>query len=476
MAVIVIWFIMIQIKWIKGAMEIREKQFVQLVNKSLLEVVHKLEQREVVLQISNQATSFSYDSILHNKNIKNQIITDFVSSRATSSNLLILSQDKSNFETNNFNKNHNRITDKTIFVENIVNNLIRKKIDIENRLNPVLINSLLSETFDQHSIELKYEFAIFVENTEVFYNTDSFFVHKSDEIFYVALFPNDIVTRQNCHLELYFPYEKDIIFFTLPEVALSTLFVTIAMIFIFVITIYIILRQKKLSDMKTDFVNNMTHELKTPISTISLASQMLKDKSIPAEKKDFNIISKIIDDETKRIGFQVEKILQMAIIERGHMKFQKQNIDIHNLLLNVINSFSLKINNLEGEIIQIFNATNYNISADKVHITNVFYNLIDNAIKYTKQNPIIEIQTANYKSKLIISIKDNGIGISKENQKRIFNKFFRVLTGNVHDVKGFGLGLSYVKRIIDEHQGKIKINSKLDKGTTFYLYLSTIES
>ena len=478
------WFFYVQIKWIRGAMILREKQFVKLVENSLSEIVTKLEQREVVMQISNEAVSFTYDSLQIGNNYSNfntNIINNFINYHSPKSNLLISSND-TNFhkisndylDTNSFIVNENlykKISNKTIFVQNIVNQLISKKININERLNPKIINSSIKTALKKRGIDFEFEFAVKISHKGYYYKTKKFNKDETDEIFEIQLFPNDILNYQKIYLQIYFPHEKESIFFTLPKIAFSTLFITFLIISVFIITISIILKQKKLSEMKNDFINNMTHELKTPISTISLASQMLKDKSIPTEKKDYSIISNIIDDETKRLGFQVEKILQMAIIERGFVKFKNQNINIHDLLNKIIANFALKINTKNGKIITNFNAKNQTIIGDEIHITNIFYNLIDNALKYTKKEPIIEITTSINNSKIIISLKDNGIGISKEDQKRVFKKFFRVSTGNLHEVKGFGLGLSYVKRIVIEHKGKISIKSKINKGTSFVISL-----
>ncbi len=223
--------------------------------------------------------------------------------------------------------------------------------------------------------------------------------------------------------------------------------------------------------MKSDFVNNMTHELKTPISTISLASQMLNDKSIASSEKNYDRISGIISDESKRLGYQVERVLQMAKFDQGDLKLQFEDVSAHEIIESVITNFYLQVEAKNGMLIPSLHADVDTILADPTHITNVISNLLDNAVKYTSENPEIYIGTRNQDHELIISVRDNGIGISKSNQRRIFDKFYRVSTGNVHNVKGFGLGLSYVKKIIEEHQGKIRVDSELGSGTTFSINL-----
>lgn len=491
MSFTMIWLIYVQSKWIKNAVEVKEQQFNQNVNNSLTQVVKKLEEREIVMHITSEVISFSIDttetSILATEN--QDLIDSFINMK-TSSDFYILSQDtvlvksenkvlgredsalnevitQDDLEENIVTK----ITNKTFFVENLVNKLIRKKINIEERLDAQVLKQTIDKEFLNHGIVDSYEFAVQREDGNYYIQTENFKNCKLNNIFKVTLYPNDILSEQN-NLIVYFPKENKNIFQMLPEIALTSVFLTIIIVLLFCITILIIFKQKKLSEMKNDFVNNMTHELKTPISTISLASQMLKDKSIPAISKDYSYISKIIEDETNRLGFQVEKVLQMAILERGYVMLKKKNIDVNNLINNIIGNFTLKIESVGGKIQKELNASENKIYVDEVHMTNVIFNLLDNAIKYnTKDEPLIKISTQNIKNGTLISVSDNGNGISKENQKRIFDKFYRVPTGNIHDVKGFGLGLSYVKKIIEEHKGDIKISSELNVGTTFDIYI-----
>ena len=248
---------------------------------------------------------------------------------------------------------------------------------------------------------------------------------------------------------------------------------TLVLLVTFIFTIYIIFRQKKLTEIKNDFINNMTHEFKTPISTISLAAQMLNDPAVGKSPAMFKHISGVINDETKRLRFQVEKVLQMSMFERQKATLKMKEVDANELINGVINTFRLKVEKYNGTLDAELNAEDPIVYVDEMHFTNVIFNLLDNAVKYKKPEGDLKlkVRTWNESGKLHISIEDNGIGIKKENLKKIFDKFYRVHTGNLHDVKGFGLGLAYVKKIITDHKGTIRAESELNVGTRFIILL-----
>ncbi|MBN1113186.1 MAG: HAMP domain-containing histidine kinase, partial [Bacteroidales bacterium] len=249
---------------------------------------------------------------------------------------------------------------------------------------------------------------------------------------------------------------------------------TFIIIATFYYTLSVIVRQKKISEMKNDFVNNMTHELKTPIATISLAAQMMCDNNIPTDSKNFESMGDIISKESKRLGLQVEKVLQMATLENGEIKLKKKEINVHSTIENIVRSNRMLVEQSGGVIKTCLKADYCTIKADEIHFVNIITNLLENAIKYSKENLVITLSTKNNDRGVYISISDNGIGIKKDDQKHIFDQFFRVHTGNRHDVKGFGLGLSYVKKIIDLHDANISVDSKIGEGTTFVIFFPFI--
>jgi two-component system phosphate regulon sensor histidine kinase PhoR len=254
------------------------------------------------------------------------------------------------------------------------------------------------------------------------------------------------------------------------SLTLSTIILLVVFVFL-AFAISIILKQKRLSEVRTDFINNMTHELKTPISTISISSEVLLNKNIADDPERIQRYAKIIFDENQRLESQVERVLQLAKLEKGKVSLKKEAIDVHEIIQNSIEKMQLSVTNKEGEIIANLGANISELTADKVHVTNIIYNLLDNANKYTPETPKIEITTTNNNDGISISIKDNGVGLSKDAIKHIFDKFYRVPTGNVHNVKGFGLGLHYVKVMVTEHGGTINVDSTSGQGSKFTIWL-----
>ena len=239
----------------------------------------------------------------------------------------------------------------------------------------------------------------------------------------------------------------------------------------------VVFRQKRYTEIKNDFINNMTHELKTPIASISLAAQMLNDKSLTKSETMMSHLGGVIQDETKRLRFLVEKVLQMSMFDRKKAVFKKKELDLNEMVESIARSFSLRVEHTGGKIYTDIGAVESTIYVDEVHFQNAIFNLMDNAVKYGKPDQPLDIYMATWNDDehLYLSIRDTGLGIKKENLKKIFDKFYRVHTGNVHDVKGFGLGLAYVKQIVELHDGEITVESEYKKGTKFTIKLPIIK-
>ena len=289
------------------------------------------------------------------------------------------------------------------------------------------------------------------------------------------LFSHDPIADQGI-LYIHFP-EMQRYILTGVQFIIPALLFTLVLLFMFIFTIYTIFRQKRLTEIKNDFINNMTHEFKTPISTISLAAQMLNDNSVTKSEKMLRHASSVIQDETKRLRFQVEKVLQMSMFDEKAGTFTQKEIRMNPLLEDVANTFRLKVESTGGTITTRFDADDDAVYGDKMHLTNVVFNLLDNAVKYRspERQLAITLASTNRSGRIAITIRDNGIGIKREDLRKIFDKFYRAHTGNRHDVKGFGLGLAYVKKVVTYHQGTIHADSVPDKGTTFSITLPIIK-
>ena len=364
-------------------------------------------------------------------------------------------------------------------VNEVILNILSKssKRPITERADSAAVSGYLHSELENQGLLLPFEFAIVSRSGKVVYSTSEF---KSDgsngSLYSQLLFPNDPLNKLH-YLKVTFPTKSEYIFssirFMIPSFVLSFI-----LLFIFIYTIILAFRQKKLSEMKNDFINNMTHEFKTPISTISLASQMLNDDTVRKSPKMLEHITTVIGDETKRLRFQVEKVLQMSMFDRQKATLKLEETDISSIILNVVHTYKIKVEKIGGKITTDLQAEDSIANLDEMHFTNVIFNLLDNAFKYRREEVPLElkISTRNINEETIeIVIADNGIGIKKEDLRKIFEKFYRVSTGNRHDVKGFGLGLAYVNKMIRELHGQIRVESELGVGSNFIITLPLIK-
>lgn len=461
MTLALIGLMAIQSYWIKNTIAVKEAVFVRSVNEALTNVVYNLERLEAASQFNKRRDFLQQrQQWIESMDSVNQYILD-------------------NPEVMSDPYDINRFFQKSMIARDVLSSMMNDftNLPIEKRIDVGRLDSTITSELRIRGIETEFEFGIFspVRNFMPIQKTGKYPKELLNQGFSYVLFPSD-VTRNPDYLMLYFPKEKRFLITQLWQTLSVSILLIIVIILSFAYTLITILKQKKISEMKNDFINNMTHEIKTPIATISLACEALSDKDIIKSEHVYSNYIHVINEENKRLGSLTERILQSARLEKGQIILKKEELNIHDLIAEALKNIRLQVENRGGKTHTRFNAANPVLMADRDHITNVIFNLLDNAIKYTPDRPVIEITTENSYSGLLVSVKDNGTGISKANQKKIFEKLYRVPTGNIHNVKGFGLGLSYVKAIVEAHEGKITLESELNKGTNFIIYLPNHKS
>jgi len=347
-------------------------------------------------------------------------------------------------------------------------------VKMNDTLHPYILETLLEQEFTDNNLSNEFEYGIYDCFTDSIVFGGKVSVGLKEEG--VKETPNiqKIKWERDGHyFGVYFPNKLgDVISSMKIWIFLSGILVLVCIFFAYALSV--ILKQKKLSEIKTDFINNMTHELKTPISTIALSSSVLMNDNIVNEPDRLHRYAQIIQNENLRLKNQVDKVLQIATLDKDEIALKEEPLDLHAIVQNAVNTLEINLQEKNGEITMNLLAGRFEIDADRVHITNVIYNLIDNAIKYSEL-PKIDIETSVQGNHLLFKIKDNGIGIDKKNLDLIFEKFYRVPTGNIHNVKGFGLGLYYVKKMVEAHQGEISVKSELNKGSVFEIKLPLSE-
>ena len=482
--------LLVQFSWISQINELNNERFEKDINDVLFTVNQKLEEREILI-LTRENLEAKFKISRSNETGGVELIESIFSKRTIQDGEIETKQNSLQFDLESSNKNvdsddninasilvedFNEVTvdtliqkqidkvlDRSEMIQIILNKLLTGDRNIKTELNKKSIEKLIKTSLKQKNIDMDFEYLLLdnEKNNILLSNTEDDKILKSS--FSISLFQNDLIDS-NLVLFLDFPlknsYLRDNNIYSL---AFSFIFILlIALSFYYVVVKAF--RLKKLSEIKNDFIDNMTHELKTPISTISLACEAMIDN-----KKNKNDYVKIIDEENKRLGHQVERVLNIARTEKQSYKIDKSSVNIHEIIEESINVFRFKLEKKGGKIVNKLNAENPIINGNKSHLVNVFNNLIENGIKYSKDKPVIIIESRNDKSSMEISIKDNGIGIKKNNLDKIFDKFYREPQGNIHNVKGFGLGLSYVKNIVDKLNAKIFVKSKYGHGSVFTL-------
>ena len=346
---------------------------------------------------------------------------------------------------------------------------------LKERVNFNLLDKDLRQELQNNGINIPYHFIVTTADGREVYRCPDYSDEGSEMTYKQILFRNDPQTKKGV-VTIHFPDMGSYIFSSVRFMIPAVIF-TLVLLITFLFTIVVIFRQKRYTEIKNDFINNMTHELKTPISSISLAAQMLNDETVNKSPSMMKHLGSVISDESRRLRFLVEKVLQMSMFDEKTASFKKKELDLNELLEQTASTFSLRVEHTGGKITTEIEAVDSAIYVDEVHFQNAITNLMDNAVKYRKPDePVnIHIRTWNEGERLCFSIEDNGQGIKRENVKKIFDKFYRVHTGNVHDVKGFGLGLAYVKKIINLHDGEIRCESEVGKGTKFTVTIPVLK-
>lgn len=495
----------LQVRYMRTSMSIREQQFNEMVSRSLFNVSRDLEKVQTTRYLeqdmidsetrysqynrpattSGIITESASATITHPDGSETRIEQSITSRTVTGpepSARVFLSP---NHGANTIPKTQyemqqslsRRYLHEKALVDEVIFQILDRASDepIEQRVNfGQLDNFIRFELSNSGLNNVPYSFQVVDYNNRVVYSSPGFSARNRYAIYTQLLFPNDPPAKLNS-LRVYLPTKRNFVYSELNFFIPSLIF-TLILLLTFIFSIVTLFRQKRLSEMKNDFINNMTHELKTPVSTISLASQMLKDESILKSPEVFKHVTGVINDETKRLSFQVEKVLQMSLFDRQKATLKLKEIDANDLVVTVANTHVLKVEKYGGTLDIDLQAENSTIKVDEMHFTNVLFNILDNALKYRKTDvpPELMIRTRNEGARIVISIEDNGIGMKKEDVKKIFERFYRVHTGNRHDVKGFGLGLAYVKKIVTDLNGTIRAESELNKGTKFIISLPVI--
>ena len=414
-SLVVVGLLAIQIYWVKNALDLKDREFNSNVQMALMKVV-------------NQVTNFGGDTT--------QIVEP---------------------------------------IKQLPDNMY--VVTINEKITPTILETLLKRQFEMHHLDMDFEYGIYDCNTNnvVYGNYINF-----DEIkaaFQQSSFPKKQMNatfpkllKDEYYFLVRFPTKKTFMVEQMGFWVFSTLVLVLVILF-FTYAVFVILKQRRLSEVQTDFINNMTHEFKTPLSTISISTDVLLQPNIVNNPERLMSYATIIQDEANRLKNQVERVLQMAKLNKQKIKINTELYDIHLLIKDAVEKLKLMIYSKGGKINLELHAAESLVNIDKLHMQNIIYNLLDNAIKYCEEEPVITISTQNVKKGIEIAVSDNGIGIPADSQPMIFDKFYRVPTGNVHDVKGFGLGLNYVKIMTEAHKGTVRLKSEVGKGTTIFITL-----
>gem|GEM_PF-2051072 len=505
MSISLITLLFIQGVWIRNAFKLSEVNFKSDVSESADAFIMQLEKNEISAQFKTQRRRTDVlnviDSLNHsienlriqNPDVRFEESVQGILSAINHEKGLIIQQDTTisedleevNPQTSEMQeqsvRNIRRIyrqlsteRDNLLRKSRLMDELLQEVIGFQDvrpftsRVNPYSIDSLLQKQLHNKNIQTRCEWGIFSvsQNRLIIQKTGRYQDELLKSSFIYKLFPSD--SEQHAHyLILHFPDVKQVIFSRVFALLLLSLILIASIVSVYAYALYKMFQNRKLSEIKTDFINNISHEIKTPISTIALVCEALEDSDIEKNESNLKQFTELIKKENERLKELSKHIIEISKLERGQLLMNKKPMHIHDAIDTAIQNMDYQIKHNNGRIITLFDATNDLINGDFVHIVNVFSNLIDNANKYSNTTPIIEISTKNTNKGIEIQVKDNGIGIPKNQLKNIFETLYRVPTGNIHDVKGFGLGLSYAKQVVARHRGEIHVESQPKTGTVF---------
>jgi len=515
----------VQLYWLKTAIEQNKRKFDQKVNDALQNTVKKLEEKAIekvfigkigtdkifsnnfkfvltsgkektVIIDINDSNSINTDTFMPPQS-KRSISTDknvtIIGTNAMVAQTHVLNGDTSQknfsytFSTNDSilqisdidRLNPDSIRSIHVIATNKINKVVKKMVleyesnvwNIKKNIKPELLDSILRSELKQNDINIDFAYKISGSGYEI--QSSEYNENSSFRKYRLKLFPDDLNPKPD-ELIVYFTDRRSHIFRSLSIILPLSLLFSLIILVAFSFTLFMLIKQKKISDIKTDFINNMTHEFKTPIATISLAADAVVNPKVIDNQEKIKSFIKVIKDENKRMNTHVERVLQMSLLDKSNLDLHLQKHNIHELINQAVENMGVQIQEKNGKIIRKLSAKNSFAKVDELHFINIINNLLDNALKYSNKKPEIIIETANEEENIRISVIDQGIGMSKDEQKKVFERFYRVSTGNIHNVKGFGLGLSYVKAIVEAFGGNIYISSEKGKGSRFDIVLKIV--
>ena len=496
----------LQLSYIEEMAKMKKEQFDESVNRSLYQASRNLEVNETLRYLEKDVNeterrAFRQDSVSSHGDLNGGVVQHshqyavagkdgtiyssfqlktITTKPSTIPKAMILRSDKNSISEASKSLQEivrNRYVYQKALLDEVVYNILYTASEkpLRERINFKLLDQDIRAELLNNGINIPYDFTVSTADGREVYRCPDYTEDGLPYTYSQVLFRNDPSSKMGI-VRIHFPDINGYIYSSVRFMIPSVVF-TIVLLITFIFTIVVIFRQKRYTEIKNDFINNMTHELKTPIASISLAAQMLNDNSVGKSPAMLSHLGGVINDESKRLRFLVEKVLQMSMFDRKKAVFKKKELDLNEMVENIANSFTLRVEHTGGKIYTEIEAIDSAIYVDEMHFQNVIFNLLDNAVKYRKQDMPLDIymKTWNDDLHLYLSIRDTGMGIKKENLKKIFEKFYRVHTGNLHDAKGFGLGLAYVKKIIDLHKGTIHVESEFGKGTKFTITLPVIK-